>query len=152
MLFFPSPAKGNAGKNHQEAAGGGNGNLQESGAGDRQHSNGKSVGVDTERIWRFIFQLGGAVGVNPNDLTLRELLCMIDGRLPARYSVAAYHASVIVNLFSTDKATPNELNPYHSIFEQDESKQKEECASGVEALRTHADELGIKVVNKRMGE
>ena len=77
---------------------------------------------------------------------------MIDGRMQARYSVAAYHASVIVNLFSTDKATPNELNPYHSIFEQDENKKIEECVSGVEALRTHADELGIRVVNKRMGE
>ena len=68
------------------------------------------------------------------------------------YAVASYIASVLVNVHSPKaNATPKELNPYTSIFDEKEVEEADSI-SAIEYLKANADSMGIKVVNKRFGE
>lgn len=91
------------------------------------------------------------MGVNPEDLTLRELFYMVDGRAMSNYAVFSYLASVVVNVLCKDAdVSPKDLNPYKSPY--DESETEKNLPSGVDFLVEHAAEMGIEIVNKSVDD
>ena len=89
--------------------------------------------------------------MNPNDFTFRELVTMADGKSLSEYTKLAYLAAVVVNAHSTQSVTVDEMMVYNSIFEE-ENKNQAVTMSAVDFLAANAEQLGMKVVNKRIDE
>lgn len=89
--------------------------------------------------------------MNPNDFTFRELVTMADGKNLSEYTKLAYLAAVIVNCHSSQKVDIDEMMVYTSIFDNGANAQAV-TMSAVEVLAANAEQLGMKVVNKRIDE
>lgn len=88
--------------------------------------------------------------MNSNDFTFRELVIMADGKNLSEYSKLAYLAAVVVNAHCTQSVTINEMMVYSSLF--DNKEENEVFTSAVGVLAANAEQLGLKVVNKRIDE
>ncbi len=89
--------------------------------------------------------------MNPNDFTFRELVTMADGKNLSEYTKLAYLAAAIVNCHSSQKVEIDEMMVYTSIFDNGANAQAV-TTSAVEVLAANAEQLGMKVVNKRIDE
>lgn len=86
------------------------------------------------------------LGVDPANYTLRELVCMLDGKYIQNYNIASYLASIIINVHASHGHTvePNDVNPYKRDVVEDNNM------SGVDFLAQNAESLGIKVVHEAL--
>lgn len=89
--------------------------------------------------------------MNPNDFTFRELVIMADGKNLSEYTKLAYLAATIVNCHSSQKVDTDEMMGYTSIFDNGANAQAV-TMSAVDFLAANAEQLGMKVVNKRIDE
>jgi len=63
-------------------------------------------------IFELIYRIAGAVGVDPQGLTLRELLAMHKGKRESLWAVASSQMALLANCHSTKRRwKPEDFNP-----------------------------------------
>ena len=65
-----------------------------------------------------MYEVAGMLGVDPNPLTLRELLWMLKGRNKIQWQHTSELLAMIHNAHFTERITAQEINPYAEHREQ----------------------------------